>query len=356
MTLLLSNEDVLAVLDPRACIDALEIAFGDLASGHAVNRPRSHTYTPFGDGHWYLFKSMDGAVPRLGVHAIRLSSDHTYEHEQDGRRRREKIPLAAGGRYVGLVLLFDIRTLEPLAILQDGELQRMRVGCTSALAAKHLSRPDARVVGLIGSGWQAETQLVALAQVRDVEEVRAYSTRPERVREFAERVPRRIGRPVRAVASAREAVEGADIVACATNSHDPVIDGSWLAPGQHIGSVQSHELDMATLERATVIVIRSREAATFHHPPGQAPVEVAEVKHLEAPLAAKTVELGDVVLGRGGRRTPEDITLFTGGGLGVSSGLGIQFAAVAHAVYTAARARGLGRELPTEWFTETAKP
>jgi ornithine cyclodeaminase/alanine dehydrogenase-like protein (mu-crystallin family) len=356
MTLLLSNEDVLAVLDPRACIEALELAFADLAAGEAVNRPRSHTYAPLGGGHWYLFKSMDGGVPRLGVHAIRLSSDHTHEHEQGGRRRRDKIPLAPGGRYVGLVLLFDIRTLEPLAIIQDGELQRMRVGCTSAVAAKHLARPDARVVGLIGSGWQAETQLVALAQVRPLEEVRAYSTDPARVAAFAQRVSERIAIPVRAVRSAREAIDGAEIVACATNSHDPVFDGAWLEPGQHVGSVQSHELDPATLERATVIVVRSRDAATFHHPPGQAPVEAAEVKHLDARLAAKIVELGDVVRGRGGRRAADDVTLFTGGGLGASSGLGIQFAAVAHAVYTAAKAKGLGREIPTDWLTETAKP
>lgn len=356
MTLLLSNDDVVRVLDPRACIDALEVAFADLAAGAAVNRPRSHTYTPLGDGHWYLFKSMDGAVPRLGIHALRLSSDHTYEFVRDGKRRREKLPAAPGGRYVGLVLLFDIRTLEPLAILHDGELQRMRVGCTSAVAAKHLARDDARVVGLIGCGWQAETQLVALAHVRSIDEVRAYSPSPERTAAFAERVSRRIGRPVRAVRSARESVDGADIVVCATNSHDPVLDGSWLRAGQHVGSVQSHELDQATLERADLIVVRSNDPATFHHPPGRAPVEAAEVKRLPPLLAERTVELGDVVQGRAGRRGSGDITLFTGGGLGASSGLGIQFAAVAYAVYAAARSAGIGRTLPTEWFTETAKP
>lgn len=356
MTLLLSNEDVLQVLDARACISALEIAFADLASGEAVNRPRSHTYTPLGEGHWYLFKSMDGSIPRLGVHAIRLSSDHTFEHADGGKRRRDKIALAPGGRFVGLVMLFDIRTLEPLAILQDGELQRMRVGCTSALAAKHLARPDARRVGLIGSGWQAETQLVALAQVRDLDEIRVHANHPARVAAFASRVAARIGRPVRPVASAREAVEGADIVACATNSNDPVLDGAWLVPGQHVGSVQSHELDDATIQRADVIVVRSSDPATFHHPPGNAPVEAAEVRHLAAPIASKIVELGDVVRGAAGRRSGEDVTLFTGGGLGASSGLGIQFAAVADAIYRAAKERGLGREIPTEWLTETAKP
>lgn len=356
MTLLLSNEDVLQVLDARSCIDALEVAFADLAAGQAVNRPRSHTYTPLGDGHWYLLKSMDGSIPRLGVHAMRLSSDHTYEHEQGGKRRREKLPFAPGGRFVGLVLLFDIRTLEPLAILQDGELQRMRVGCTSALAAKHAARPDARVVGLIGSGWQAEMQLVGLCQVRDVSEIRAYSTDPKRVAAFAARVAERIGRPIRPVASAREAVDGADIVACATNSHDPVLDATWLAPGQHLGSVQSHEIGIDALERADAIIVRNLEVPTFHHPPANGPVEALEVKRLEPRLAAKLIELGAVIGGRPARRRGEDITLFTGGGLGASSGLGIQFAAVAHAVYNAARKKGLGRDLPTEWFTETAKP
>lgn len=356
MTLLLENADVERVLTAEACIDALEAAFRDLAAGEAVNRPRSHTYTPLGDGHWYLFKSMDGSIPRLGVHAIRLSSDHTHEFSRGGQRRREKLPAAPGGRYVGLVLLFDIHTLEPLAIIQDGHLQRMRVGCTSALAAKHLSRPDSRVVGLIGSGWQATTQLLGLRQVREVREYRAYSTDPERLRAFCANLSGRLEQEVRAVRSSREAVDGADIVACATNSHDPVIDGEWLVPGQHVGSVQSHELDRRTLERASLIVVRSREAATFHHPPGNAPVEAREIERLDERLAARVAELGEVIIGRSGRRSPSDITLFTGGGLGVSSGLGIQFAAVGHAVYRAAKAAGVGRELPTDWFLETAKP
>lgn len=344
------------MIDPRASIAALEVAFGDLAAGVAVDRPRSHTYTPLGDGHWYLFKSMDGSVPRLGVQAIRMSSDHTHEFAREGKRRREKLAMAPGGRYVGLVLLFDIHTLEPLAIIQDGELQRMRVGCTSALAAKHLARADASAVGLIGSGWQAETQLVALAAVRHLREIRAYSTNPERLRAFCRLVTPKVGVEVRPVASAREAVEDADIVVCATNSHDPVVDGAWLVPGQHLNSVQSHELDDRTLERADVVVVRSHQPATFHHPPGNAPVEAAEVRHVDARLRAKMAELGEVVRGRAGRRSSRDITLFTGGGLGASSGLGIQFAAVADAVYRAAKAAGLGREIPTDQLTETAKP
>ena len=257
---------------------------------------------------------------------------------------------------MGLVILFDIKRLVPLAIVQDGELQRVRVGCTSAIAAKCLARVDASRVGIIGTGWQAETQLLALARVRDIRAVRAYSTEPEHASSFAERMTGRLGLPVTAAPSAHDAIHEADIVVLATNSHDPVIAGEWLTPGQHVNSVQSHELDDATLERAAIIAVRSVEAATFHHPAGKAPVEASEVRELAPGLRSKLVPLGELLRGRTGRRTTDDITLFTGGGLGASSGLGIQFAAAAYAVYHAARAAGVGRELPDEWFTQTAKP
>jgi len=356
MTLILDNNAVERVLTMRACIEALDVAFRDYAAGGAVNRPRSHTYTDCGDGHHYLFKSMDGAVARLGVHAIRMSSDLTHEHVVDGRRRRDKIPAAPGGRWVGLVLLFDIETLVPLAILQDGYLQRMRVGATSALAARHLARRDARTVGMIGTGWQAGAQLLGLHERGDIDRYRVYSPDPDRRARFCAEHSELLGVPVTPVASAREAVDGADIVALATNSQEPVIDGGWLEPGQHIGSVQGHELDWTVLERSAVIGVRSREEATFHYAPGHAPVEAAERKRPPQHLAAKMVELGEIVTGAARRHNNQQITLFTGGGTGASSGLGIQFTAVAHAVWTAARDTGLGHEVPTEWFTQDRKP
>src|SRR5436190_15864902 len=102
---------------------------------------------------------MDGSIPRLGVHALRVTSDLTHERNGGLGRRRDKIAAAPGGRYVGLVLLFDIETLVPLAIVHDGFLQRMRVGATSAVAARRLARAGARVAGVIGAGWQAGAQI-----------------------------------------------------------------------------------------------------------------------------------------------------------------------------------------------------
>jgi ornithine cyclodeaminase/alanine dehydrogenase-like protein (mu-crystallin family) len=343
VTLLLDNDDVRRVLRMREAIDALEGAFAELADGRAVNRPRSHTYTDLGEGRHYLFKSMDGALPSAGVHALRLSSDLTHEH--DGRR--DKIPAAPGGRFVGLVLLFDIETLVPLALVHDGELQRVRVGATSALAADRLARPDARVAAVVGAGWQAATQIAGLREVRALDEIRVYAPRR---RKHAAVCAEHGATPA---PSAREAIRGADVVALATNSHEPVLDGAWLEPGQHVGSVQGGELDAGTLRRADLVVARSRDQATYHFAPGHAPLGARR-----DPTAGDVdvVELGEVVAGRAGRTSDGQITLFTGGGTGASSGLGIQFAAVAHAVYRAAAAAGLGRELPTEWFTQKEKP
>lgn len=335
MTLLLDNADVRSVLCMRDAIDALEAAFRDYARGDAVNRPRSHTYTHRGNGRHYLFKTMDGSLPRLGVHALRLTSDLT--DESDGKR--VKLAAAPGGRYVGLVLLFDLETLAPVAIIHDGYLQRTRVGATSAVAARRLARPDARVVGLLGAGWQAGAQLEGLREVLELDEVRAYAPTRERLEAFCAE------HSATPVDTAREAIEGADVVVLATNAQHPVLDGDWLAPGTHVNSVQRHELDETTVARAELVVVRSREEPTFHFAPGKAP-RAARARGLNG-----VVELGDVVAGAVGRTRDDQITLFTGGG-----GLGIQFGAVAHVVYEAARSAGIGRELPTEWFTQEEKP
>jgi ornithine cyclodeaminase/alanine dehydrogenase-like protein (mu-crystallin family) len=335
VTLLLNNDDVRRVLRMRDAIDALEAAFVDYAQGSAVNRPRSHTYTHRGGARHYLFKTMDGSLPRVGIHALRLSSDLTDE----SNGRRVKIPAAPGERYVGLVLLFDLDTLEPLAIVHDGYLQRTRVGATSALAARRLARRDARVVGLVGAGWQAGAQLEGLREVLDVDELRVYAPTRGKLERFAAE------HGAVAVGSAREAIEGADVVVLATNSHRPVLDGAWLGEGAHVNSIQRHELDPGTLARAELVVVRSREDPTFHYAPGRAP-RAARDASLNG-----VVELGEVLTGLVGRTHDEQITLFTGGG-----GLGVQFAAVAHVVYAAARERGIGRDLPTDWFTQEEKP
>lgn len=357
MTLMLNNQEVESLLAMPEYVAVLEEAFADLARGHAVNRPRSHTYVPGDGGTHYLFKSMDGAWPRHGVHALRLSSDVVRERVSDGRLRREKLPAAPGGKWVGLVLLFSMRTGEPLAILQDGYLQRMRVGATSALAAKYLSRPESAAVGLYGSGWQAGAQLMGLCHVRPVASVRVYSPSRENRERFARDMTRLLGVPVTAVDEPRRAAEGVDILVCATNSLAPVLDGRWLEPGMHVNSLQGGELDDAVIQASDVIAVRSLVRSSHHPAPGLAPAEVEKGPQFRPEDEEKLRELGALIVGEArGRTSPRQITLFGGSGTGGSSGLGIQFAAVAHRIYGKARAAGAGREIPTEWFLEDVHP
>src|SRR4051812_43811611 len=153
MTLILSNDDVEKLLSMPECMEALELAYADLAEGKGVSRLRSDSFTPTARGDaLYSLKSMDGICPRLGVGAVRINSDIVTWPETGGKGRRVKVPSAPNQRYVGLVLLFSVDTGEPLAIMPDGVMQRMRVGAANGLGVKYLAREDARTIGILGSG------------------------------------------------------------------------------------------------------------------------------------------------------------------------------------------------------------
>src|SRR5206468_914999 len=131
--------------------------------------------------------------------------------------RREKVPAAPNGRYVGLVLLFSVENGEPLAILPDGVMQRMRVGAANGLAIKYLARKDATMIGLLGSGWQAGTQLMAACAVRNIEKIRCYSPNAQNRESFSAAMGALLGIDVVPVAHPEEAIKGADIAMCASN-------------------------------------------------------------------------------------------------------------------------------------------
>jgi hypothetical protein len=138
------------------CLNILEDLYREYGNGRTVDIPRCDAVVPSeGPDHFYGLKTMSGCVPYFGKAAIRLNSDTIYHPTIDGIQRRVKVPAASGQKWVGLVLLFDIASGEPVAIFPDGMIQRMRVGATSGLAAKYLAREDSKTLALIGSGWQA---------------------------------------------------------------------------------------------------------------------------------------------------------------------------------------------------------
>ncbi|MEW2549779.1 ornithine cyclodeaminase family protein [Streptomyces sp. NPDC047002] len=357
---ILTNGDIEQVLTARECLDTLETAYRELSAGRGANRPRNHTYFPVKDDRWpgfgFRFKSQEGGNVSSGVWALRITSDMAgVETLPSGVQRRRLIPAAPGGRYVGLVTLYSLTTLEPLAILHDSFVQKMRVGATSALGIRELAREDATVAGMFGSGWQAEAHLETLLLVRPkIEEVRVYSPTPEHREKFAADWSERTGRRVVAVSDPRDAVSGCQIVTCATAAMDPCFDGAWLEPGTHVTAITSpdgtatrRELDDTTFDRADRITVLSREQV--HHDKQYdilGPVERGRLTFDDIR------ELGELLLGDApGRTSPDDITVFAN-----NTGMGVQFAAVCARALSLAEERGLGHQVPTEWLLEETSP
>lgn len=352
--LLLSNQDVDDLLTMDDCIAAFESTYRAAATGGVVNGRRSDMVTATrATDRLYALKMVGAVTPALGVGAVRVNSDVLSFPVTDGRARRVKVPAAPGGRWVGLVMLFDCETGEPLALLPDGVLQRIRVGATSGLAIRHLARPDARCLALLGSGWQAATQAIAAAAVRRLDEIRVFSPDPAHRAAFAETIARKLAIPVRPVATVEAAVADADLVLCATNSLRPVLPADLIAPGMHVGSIRDGEIGAEALARADTLIVHDRgnvgsdhlvTAAGVGHPEAHA----AGPRDATATRVAASPSLAELVAGRAvGRTSPEAVTCFLN-----HHGLGHQFAAAGAVLLAAARAAGRGRDLPTEWFTQ----
>jgi alanine dehydrogenase len=352
MTLLLSNEDIAATLTMADCLEAMDIAYRELGTGAGVNGVRSEMLTPTTrDDALYSLLTMDGVIPSFGISAVRINSDILTWPKSDAGLRRVKVPAAPNKRYVGLVLLFSTETGEPLAIYPDGEVQRMRVGATCGLAAKHLARPDARDAAIIGAGHQASGQALAICAVRDIKRLRCYSPNPNSREAFAAEMRDLLGIDVVACASVREAVAGADAVMCATNSMEPVLPAELIEPGMHVSSLKRLELDASVANRADVVVTHIRKALShiIRAEGADLAKDTEQQKNaLSSALKQDSLpELSDLLLGRTpGRRAPDDVTLFLN-----YSGLGYQFAATGYAIYKKARQAGVGRHIDTDWLT-----
>src|SRR5256714_4973300 len=242
MTLILSNADVEKLLTMPECIEALEESYIELAEGRGVNRTRSDCITPTSNPNAiYGLKSMDGVIPKFGIGAIRINSDIITFPKKGNNIVREKVP-AANGRYVGLVLLFSSENGEPLAILPDGVMQRMRVGAANGLGIKYLARGNATTIGILGCGWQAGAQLMAACAVRQIETIRCFSPNRDHREAFAKEMSAKLGVEVAPAAQPEEAISGADIVMCASNSLDNIFFEHWIEPGVHLSSIKQPEI------------------------------------------------------------------------------------------------------------------
>src|SRR5438128_5510111 len=182
--LILSNEEIEKILPVSSCLDVLEDAYRDLGNGMAATVPRYDVFSPTRNNEFYEYKTMSGVLPSRRIAALRLNSCVVKWYENAGGIRKDKLPVAGGDRYVGLVMLFSTETGEPLAIFPDGYVQKVRVAGASAIAARYLAPEDSKVMALLGAGWQASAHLVTLSMVRDLEKVKVFSPTPESRRRF----------------------------------------------------------------------------------------------------------------------------------------------------------------------------
>jgi alanine dehydrogenase len=357
MTLILSNEDVNDLLTMPDCIDALEVAYRELALGNGVNRRRSDSVVQGSmQDTFYSLKSMDGIVPKFGVSAVRINSDIVSWPVRDGTIRREKVPAAPGKRWVGLVLLFSTETGEPLAIFPDGYLQRLRVGAANGLAAKYLARKDAKIVALLGSGWQASGQAMAISVVRNIEQIRCFSPNKKHRTSFSEQMATQLEIDVIPVESPEEAILGADIILCATNSIDHILDDKQLVPGMHISSIKPSEISFSAINKSDQVILHTHDDKPMHIvPPGLIIPDQKQGKgwHMMDELNFINLStLPDLIAEKvQGRSSDNQITCFLN-----NLGMGYQFAAAGGAFYKKAKLAGRGHELPTEWFTQDVHP
>lgn len=317
MPLLLTEADVRAILTMPMAMELVEESFRRLADGTGVSHPRRRLrLAEKGLMHYMAASDAQGGYVGLKIYTVSPS----------------------GLRF--LVPLFSGHTGELLALIEANYLGQQRTGAASGVATRVLAREDARIAAMVGTGFQAQTQLEAVALARKLELVRAYGRDAQRRENFAKVMSARTGVRVAAVGSAEEAVRGADIVITMTNATKPVIEGKWLERGTHVNAAgvnfaEKAEIDAEAVERADVIAADSVEQSKM------------EAGDLIQAFGGDTKrwddirELAGIIAGKvPGRTNRDQITLFK------SNGIAIEDIVVAGRLYELARERKMGREVP----------
>jgi alanine dehydrogenase len=317
MVMLIREDDVQRVLTMPDAIAALDIAFRAWGDGAASNVSRQRVLVREHQGMLHVLPAAVPALDALGFKA--------YTGFPEGVRFA--------------VSLFSASTGALKAIIEADWLGRMRTGAATGLATHYLARANATTVGVLGTGSQAVTQLMAVAAAREISLARVWGRDAERRETFGATMTEQLGFPVEPVETAEEAVRGADIVVTITSARDPVLHGGWIKPGVHINAAGSNwhnrrELDDDAILRADLIVADSVDQAHYEAgdliiPASQGKLMWNRVRELHAVITGKTP----------GRLNDRAVTIFK------SLGIGLEDIAVASRVYTLVCEQGLGQEV-----------
>src|ERR1041384_409224 len=301
MALLINESQVTELLDIDTAVAAVEEVLRDQGEGYATNRPRSRVAMQSSQLH-----VMSAGDRKLGVYGLKA-----YTASKKGARF--------------LVMLYESETGDLLAMIEADRLRPMRTG--------------ADTVGIFGTGWQAESQLMAVCAVRPIKSIQVYGRDAERREAFARKMASLLRVEVFAAGSPEETVRGKSIVITATGAREPVLKGEWIEPGTHLNVAGSNflskaEVDVETIRRASIIAVDSIE---------QSKIEAGDLMPAteRGVISWESVtELGRIVAGRDkGRTSDQDITLFK------SNGIALEDISTALRVYNLARERGVGEEI-----------
>ncbi len=313
--LLIREQEARTLVSMTDALDSVERAFVEQALGTGINQPRQRTRQPGG-----ILHMLCGALTARGYWGYKA-----YTSTRSGTRFT--------------VTLYDVQSGELLTTIEADYLGQLRTGAASGIATRVLARPDAAVLALFGTGFQAETQLEAIAAVRQLRDIRAYSPTTEKREAFAERMGERLGLPVHAVSTPEAALDGADIVTTATTARSPLFAGNQISPGTHINAAGSNSIARVELDHRTI----RRADRIFTDDVAQARSESGDLvmAYERNALAWEAVRpLADVVAGlttaRGG---PDEITLFE------SQGIALWDIALAATIYERARQNNIGSEV-----------
>lgn len=251
MTRILTDDDLTAPSLMPAAIAAVEAGMRSRAAGTLVSPPR-HAVRLGDRGHLVFTIGGSLAMPALA-----------------GFRVYDTLEGSAGDQ---LVAVWSLETAQLECVVLGARLGEIRTGAIGGVAIRHMSKPDAHIVGIIGSGRQARMQLEAAVAVRRVNSVRVYSRNPARCRDFAETMSRRLDLSIAPAGTAKEAVVDAEIVICATTSTTPVLDASWLRPDAHLTTVgpktrDGHEIGLDVADWAAVVATDAPEQVCSYGTP-----------------------------------------------------------------------------------------
>jgi alanine dehydrogenase len=316
MALYLTEQNVAGLLDMPTTLDALDKVFREQADGQALNRPRLRI--PLANGSYNLMAAKSTAKNVVGHKSYTATKNGASFH----------------------IMLYEAEGRGLLAVIEAGYLGKMRTGAATGIATRAMARKDNGIVGIIGAGNQAESQIEAVAAATEVTQVRVFSRTAERREGFAGRMSQKIGVDIMPVESAQSAIEGAATVIVITNSLEPVLNSEWLEPGIHVNTAGNNtwlgrELEPDAVARFHSVVVDDVDQARIES--GML-MRAAEADQFSWDSA---IPLRDVVAGRvAARQSDSDLTLFE------SLGVALEDIAVAERVYEMARAQGVGLELP----------